>query len=362
MSRLSRLMRRALLVLVLCPVLGVASAQASPPSYTQRQDVQRFITAMVERHGFVRAELAILFAKVKFQPAIIKAITPPVSAPARSWLAYRQLFVNAQRIEAGQRFRERHAESLARAQSEFGIPQEIIVAIIGVETVYGRNMGSHRVIDALATLAFDYPPRAEFFLGELEQFLLMARDAGFNILAIKGSYAGAIGIPQFMPGSYRRFAVDYDGDGQAHLSDSPVDAIGSVANFLREHGWARGEPVAFTVRMDQDKVSDAAAVRRLANAGIKPSIRVADLEAHGLAIADPPPTLPPETLVTLVELESVGLPTEYRIGLQNFYALTRYNRSSHYATAVFDLAEAIGGPGSRPGATSTRRPFLALGQ
>jgi len=212
------------------------------------------------------------------------------------------------------------------------VPPEIIVAILGVETVYGRNMGGYRVFDALTTLAFDYPRRAEFFRGELENYLLYVRDAGVDALAIRGSYAGAIGIPQFMPGSYRRYALDYDGDGQRDLSASAADAIGSVANFLKEHGWDAGAPIAVPARIVGDTY------RQLLDAGIKPVYRAVDLALFGVSGAE---SLSPETPCALIELETPGQPSEYRIALQNFYVLTRYNRSSFYASAVIELARAI---------------------
>jgi membrane-bound lytic murein transglycosylase B len=334
-------------------VLLATPAEAGPPfppkrrtthheqsarDYVGREDVRLFITEMVERHGFVRRELDKLFSKAKFQASIVKAIIPPVTPQARSWQAYRQNFVTAQRVEAGLRFRERHAETLARASTQYGVPEEIIVSIIGVETVYGRNMGTYRVIDSLSTLAFDYPPRAAFFRNELEQFLLLARDNNLDALGVKGSFAGAIGIPQFMPGSLRRFAVDFDGNGQTNLTDSPVDAIGSVANFLASHGWSRDQPIAFAARVENAATGRISA---MVDTGIKPAVRLAELATSGIAVADLPATLGADTPLTLLELETPGQPTEYRIGLQNFYVLTRYNRSSLYASAVLDLAEAL---------------------
>ena len=317
---------------------AAAAAPAAQPggSYGQRPQVRQFIAEMVERHGFVARELRKLFARVSYQPAVIRAMTMPPEAPVKSWQAYRALFVGSDRIEAGARFRETHGAALARAAREFGVPAEIIVAIIGVETVYGRNMGTYRVIDTLATLAFDFPRRGEFFRGELEHYLLYAREAGIDAFATLGSHAGAIGIPQFLPGSYRRFALDYDGDGQPDLQGSAVDAIGSVANFLQAHGWEAGQPVAAPAQVSGERF------RALADAGIKPLYRVADLGSFGVKVADP---LPPEAACALVELETPGQPAEYWVGLQNFYALTRYNRSSFYAIAVLELARAIS-PGS----------------
>ncbi len=338
----------AVLVLLtssLCPVLaaGQPAAERRPaPDYGQREDVLAFIGDMVARHGFRRSELLDLFTRTRYQPGIIKAITPPTDAQAPTWPGYRQLFVNPDRIVAGARFRALHAETLARAEARFGVPAEIIVAIIGVETVYGRNVGRFRVIDALATLAFDYPPRSEFFRSELEQFLLISRDAGFDVLGVNGSYAGAIGIPQFMPGSYRRYAIDFDDDGKSDLAGSTADAIGSVANFLVQHGWARGEAVSVPARVAGE------APRELTQAGLKPSLRLGDVTALGISVEGVSSTLAspgvppsPDTLVALIALKSGGPLPEYRVAFNNFYVLTRYNRSSLYASAVLELAQAI---------------------
>ena len=310
--------------------------QSAPPAQTpygkKRADVQDFIRQMVAQHAFVERELTFLFSRARREPAILAAIAPPKSAPMRSWQTYRGRFVNEARAAEGAEFWRRNAAALARAAEEHGVPEEIIVAIIGVETVYGRQMGSWRVIDALSTLAFDYPPRAEFFRSELEQYLLFAREQGLDVFSVKGSYAGAIGIPQFMPGSYRRFAVDFDGKGGADLRASPEDAIGSVANFLLKHGWRRGERVELPARVVGDSY------RALLEIGIEPKTSLADLRRYGVETRS---DLPLETPVALIELESPGAPSEYRLGLRNFYVLTRYNRSVLYASAVYDLAHEI---------------------
>jgi membrane-bound lytic murein transglycosylase B len=328
LSRPARLLS-VLLAFALSSSVAAADAAAQ---YAAREDVRQFISEMVHRHGFVRKELHMLFSRARFQPAVIQAITPPAEPRAVSWQAYRALFLTPQRIEAGVEFRERHREALARAVELYGVPEEIIVAIIGVETVYGRNTGNYRVIDALTTLAFDYPPRAEYFRTELENFLLYARDAGIDTLGLKGSYAGAIGIPQFMPGSYRRYAVDMDGDGKQDLSGSFADAIGSVANFLQAHGWETGQPVAFAAQVHGEHY------RALVDAGIKPAYRYGDLAGFGVSAegesrADAP--------CSLIELATPGEASQYLVGLTNFYVLTRYNRSSFYAAAVLELAQAV---------------------
>ncbi len=311
------------------------SVKAAPSGYEKRTEVLRFIDELVERHGFVREEMQTLFRKVNFQPTVIKAISPPRDPGVKSWRNYRAIFVNDQRISAGQHFLAQHETTLARASSEFGVPREIIVAIIGVETVYGRNLGSYRVMDALTTLAFDYAPRSAFFRSELEHYLLFARDAGMDVFELRGSYAGAFGLPQFMPSSYRRFAVDYDGDARANLVRSPADAIGSVGNFLKAHGWRSNAPIAFPALLN------GPADKTIAHGGVKPDRAVSALEAAGVRIDAPVGILTPDMQCVLVELETPGQPSEYRAGLENFFVITRYNRSSFYAAAVMDLAEAI---------------------
>ncbi|MDA0276149.1 MAG: lytic murein transglycosylase B [Proteobacteria bacterium] len=301
-------------------------------AFTQRADVRAFIRDMAERHAFVESELQFLFARTRRMESVLKAITPPKDPRARSWRAYRGRFVNEARIGEGLDFWRRHEAALSRAAEAHGVPEEIIVSIIGVETLYGRNAGSFRVIDALATLAFLYPPRATYFRSELEQYLLFTRDAGLDVFSVKGSYAGAIGIPQFMPGSYRRFAVDFDGDGIVDLRASPADAVGSVANFLKEHGWRRGEPVQLLAHVAGE------AHRPMLEAGIEPKFTLASLGQHGVETSS---SLPMETTVALIDLPTPEAPTEYRLGMRNFYVLTRYNRSSFYAAAVYDLAQEL---------------------
>ena len=326
---------KLLRAVVACAALLAAAppgpASAAPASYARRDDVRQFIAAMVQKHGFTKKQLESVFGRVQPQPAVLKSMTlAPESS--RAWQSYRAIFVNPQRIEAGVRFWNRHAEALERASAEFGVPEEIVLGIIGVETTYGRNMGSYRVIDALTTLAFDSPNRGEFFRAQLESYLLYTRETKTDVFRMKGSYAGAIGIPQFMPGSYRRFAIDYDGDGRKDLAESPADAIGSVANYLREHGWQRGQAVAVPAAVH------GPAARLLVDSGFKPLYRAADLASFGVK---PARGLEDDTPVALIELESPAQPSEYWVGLQNFYVLTRYNRASFYGIAVLELGRAV---------------------
>ena len=323
-------MRTLLLAALLALHADLAGAQSS--SYQNRKDVKEFVAEMAKKHGFNRRELTRVLAQAQYQPSIVKAMDQPPESTLGSWQAYRAIFITPERIEAGTQFWSRNADTLKRAAAEFGVPENVIVGIIGVETTFGRNIGTYRVIDALATLAFDYPKRGAYFRGELEHYLVFSRDQKIDPLRVKGSYAGAIGIPQFMPGSYRRFGVDFDGDGQINLATSPADAIGSIGNFLKLHGWVRGQPVAFSAEVAGDTW------RKLAAAGIVPSTRFADLAGLGIKLAV---ALPDDTLCALVELESPGQPLDVRVTLQNFFVLTRYNRSNLYAAAVLDLADEI---------------------
>ncbi len=307
----------------------IAAAQ-SGQSFSHQPAVQAFIRNMHEQHGFDVEHLTQQFANIRPNLIVLRAIRPStVPELQRSWYRYRLRFVTSQRIAGGLRFWKHNEATLQRAEQIYGVPAAVIVAIIGVETEYGQNMGSFSVMEALASLAFNYPPRADFFRDELEQFLLLARENGVNPLTIKGSYAGAIGIPQFMPGSQRRFAVDFDGDDRIDLRNSTVDAIGSVARFLQQHGWQKGAPVAVPAQV----TVDPAAVLAL---GIKPTLGVQELATRGIvAQADP------ERLAALIDLVSPEAPTEYWLGFDNFYVITRYNRSSFYAMSVFQLAEAL---------------------
>jgi membrane-bound lytic murein transglycosylase B len=221
---------------------------------------------------------------------------------------------------------------LERAEKKYGVAPEYVVAIIGVETFYGRNTGNWRVVDALTTLAFDYPPRAGFFRSELENYLVMARDAGWDVFSVRGSYAGAIGIPQFMPSSARRYAVDFDGNGRIDLQKSRPDAIGSVGNFLKQHGWQRDADVAVEARVSGE------AWRGFVSGRFEPRYSLTELRAAGVEFDSPQPA---GAAATLVELGNHDKPSEIRVGLRNFYVITRYNRSALYAAAVTDLAREL---------------------
>ena len=299
-------------------------------NFAQMPEVQAFIAEMQAKHGFDRDRMTRRFASLKPIAAVLKAIRPPADPGIRSWQSYRGRYVEARRIALGLEFWRQHQRELALAQSRYSVPQEIIVAIIGVETIYGHHRGNFSTFAALATLAFGYPARADLFRGELEELLLLARETHSDPLSYRGSYAGALGLPQFLPSSIRRYAVDGDGDGQIDLSLDAADAISSVANFLSVHGWQADQPIWQTAQAEPERVVE------LLTEGIAPTRTPAQLAAWGVT-AEAAPELPS----ALIDLVTPSQPTEYRLGFRNFYALTRYNRSSFYAMAVADLAAAL---------------------
>lgn len=309
-------------------ILSCASV-VTADALTNRAEIRTFIDEMVARHGFDRQALDQLFDDTQRRQDVIDAISRP--AEGKPWHQYRPIFLNAQRIGGGVEFWGQHAALLDRAEQVYGVPPEIVTAIIGVETRYGAHIGRYRVMDSLATLAFDYPPRATFFRKELEQFLLLAREEATDPLSIKGSYAGAMGQSQFISSSYRHYAVDFDGDGKRDLWNSTADAIGSVANYFKVHQWQAGQPVVSHARVTGD------GYKELVARGLKPHTPVAQLEAMGITTAD---ALPADALAALIELETeTGV--EHWVGLDNFYVITRYNRSQLYAMAVYQLSREI---------------------
>jgi membrane-bound lytic murein transglycosylase B len=307
-----------------CVVTAPALAQPAP--YGERREVQAFIQELVQKHGFIEAELSYLFSRVRRVDPVLEAIERPAEK-TRAWRDYRAPFMEERRIADGIAFWRSHRGALARAEKAYGVPAEVIVAIIGVETFYGRNTGRWRVVDALSTLAFDYPARAGFFRSELENYLLFARDGNLDVFAMRGSYAGAMGLPQFMPSSARRYAVDFDRDGTVDLRRSASDAIGSVGSFLRQHGWRKGAPVLVPARVSGD------AWRSLAG-GFEPKVPVAKWLEAGVQTDQPGFEDAP---AVLVELDA----GDVRLGFRNFYVITRYNRSAMYAAAVHDLSQAL---------------------
>ena len=315
--------------------LGLQSA-AQAADYSGVPAVEQFIEQMTREHGFAGEQLQRLFAQAERKQAILDAISRPAER-VRPWSEYRPIFITEARIQKGQAFARQHAEALARAEREYGVAAEVIVAIIGVETFYGGNTGSWRVLDALSTLCFDYPPRAPFFCQQLREFLLLTREEQVDPLSLKGSYAGAMGLPQFMPGSFRAYAVDFDGDGHINIWTNPVDAIGSVASYFKAHGWKSGEPV-----VSRAELRDVSAVDAL-SPGLDATSTVGKLRALGWRSQD---VLRDDLPVTAFRQDGAE-GVEYWMGLPNFFTITRYNRSLMYALAVHQLSEEIARRGIR---------------
>jgi len=300
-------------------LLGSCAVQAA-----ELPGIPPFIDEMVGKHQFRRDELVLVFSRAQHQPAIIEAISRP--STARPWPEYRASFVNRQRIKLGLEFWHKYRATLRRAEKKYGVPQEIVVALIGVETIYGRNAGNYRVLDALTTLAFDYPRRADFFRSELEHYLLLARDQQFDLLSVRGSYAGAMGVPQFMPSSYRKYAVDFNGNRKIDLLREDRDAIGSVANYLKGYGWIAKEGVTLRAEVIGSLPAD-----------IKTPRTVADWAAQGVTAKA---KLARDKPLRLLEF-TVGEGKEYWLALNNFEVITRYNNSDYYAMSVFQLADEL---------------------
>lgn len=302
--------------------------------FLARPDVRLFIDRMSEEHGIESADLERILGGVRYSPTVVRLIGPaPSSAPspARSYERYRAKFLTPELISAGSRFWSLHAEDLARAEAEFGIPSSVIVGILGVETFFGRNTGSFRAIDALATIAFDGERRQDYFRGELKELLLLARDSGIDPLAVKGSYAGAMGLPQFMPSSYRRYAVDYDGDGTIDLLGSPTDAIGSIASYMKAFGWMKGETPTAPIRLLPGSEPELVS-------GLERIHDLGEVQVKGVVFSGRDP---PAGLISIFELPTPGKPSKFFAGFNNFEVVTRYNRSTFYASAVLELGEAI---------------------
>ena len=297
---------------------------------TSRDSVRNFVGRMSEKHGFSADTLTTLLAQAQIQQSILDAMAKPAEKTF-PWHRYRERFVTEQRIAEGVAFWQEHRELLEETASARGVAPEYLVAILGVETHYGRIMGGYRVIDALSTLAFDYPPRSNYFTDELEQYLLLVREDSLDALAALGSYAGAMGAPQFMPRSIRQFAVDGDGDGTRNLWTDWADVLASIANYFRKHGWQPDAPVLAEAVIDQAHAHDLDTRRLELNE------TVGSLREKGVQFETSLPEDAPAMLIAADEPDSM----RFRVGLQNFYVITRYNRSALYAMAVHDLARAL---------------------
>jgi membrane-bound lytic murein transglycosylase B len=323
-----------------------AAAQQSAPRggtpYAGNEQAMRFADEVAEHRGLDRDWVRNVVAQAQQLPSVSRLMQPPPSGTPKNWRVYRSRFIDPVRIAAGVKFWQDNQATLARAEQDFGVPPEIVVGIIGVETIYGQQMGTFRVLDALATLAFYFPsshPRAaertQYFRGELEQFLALHGAARTDPLKARGSYAGAMGMPQFMPSSLARWGVDYDGDKRIDLTNNPADVIGSVANYFKGFGWQPGMPTHYPVSFDRSKLE----LEALLAPDILPTFSAATLQAKGVVLeADAQQHKGP---LALVELQNGGEAPDYVAGTENFYVITRYNWSSYYAMAVIELGREV---------------------
>jgi membrane-bound lytic murein transglycosylase B len=316
--------------LLVCLALLMGGIKPAGAMDLKRAEVKDFINHMYDAYGFKKRSLRKLLKSAQSQPAIIDAMGKPAEK-AKLWYEYRPIFINERRIREGTEFWIAHRQALDQASIKSGVAPEYLAAILGVETYYGRLTGNYRVLDALATLSFDYPPREKFFREELEQFLLLTRDMHLDPLTLKGSYAGAMGAPQFMPSNYRRYAVDADSNGHIDLWSDWPDVCASVGNYLKEHGWNAGEPVLAEATVQPDKAGD------LDGRKLVLSETIGSLAAKGVSFEAPLPPEAPAILIAADDTDGV----HWRVGYNNFFVITRYNHSALYAMAVYELATAV---------------------
>lgn len=305
------------------------SAFSAHATFKDQKTINSFIEKMQEKHDFEKAELKRWFDAVEIKESILKAISRP--AEGMPWHKYRKIFITDSRIHGGVKFWEDNAQALEKTAEKYGVPPEIIVAIIGVETLYGKHTGTYRVIDALSTLGFNYPKRSKFFLSELESFLLLCQMEKMDPIEPTGSYAGAMGLPQFMPSSFIAYAADFEDDDKKNIWSNPADAIASVGNYFAKHHWKKDQPIAFPVTAKDEQYKNSL------TSGLKPDTTIEEIQKQNITLVD---SLPPDTKVKLLAFEQPDT-TDLWIGLHNFYVITRYNHSPLYAMAVYQLSQAI---------------------
>lgn len=330
-------MRFIKIIITICVFFCATQSLADP--FSQRTDVSAFIQQIAKQNEIDTDKLITMLDQVQLQNSILESISAPKEA--KPWYVYRNNFLTTSRVQQGVEFWQQHADTLKRAEETYGVPANMIVAILGVETFYGQHKGTYRVLDALATLAFEYPPRAPFFKKELEAFLMLIPESPFDPYTLRGSYAGAFGQSQFMPSSYQKYAVDFSGLHKKDIENNSDDAIGSIANYFKEHGWQTNQPVAAPVRLSgthyktltrQSSISHKTAMSQL-----KPNLTVAEYKKMGVA---PRRQIAAHTRAAMITLETEDKP-EYWLTFNNFYTIMRYNPSPNYAMAVYQLSQAL---------------------
>ncbi len=315
-----------ILALSIAALPALAAGNEGPIPYWKRADVQEWIKQTVQQHDLSEEHIQRIVKTARYRADVIGYAKRP--AESMSWHRYRKIFLTPERTASGRAYLEKHADLFAAAERDYSVSAEIIAGIIGVETYYGENTGQHRVLDALMTLGFDYPPRAKFFRGQIVHLLLLEREAGLRAQDLYGSWAGAMGLGQFIPSSYRHFAVDGDGDGKRDLWNSPADIIASVANYFKQHHWKMGNPIAERLNVANPDILPI-------SKALLPDITVEQIEAAGLTLS-----YPDHSPVAVHKLEAES-GTEYWVGYHNFYVITRYNHSALYALAVYQLSQTL---------------------
>lgn len=330
MSKGKKLLYATISILIVCFIVTSNSYAAN---LAEETEVQTFITEMVKEHGFKKSELDTLFAQVKVKQKILDAISRPAEK-TKPWHEYRNIFLTEKRIKNGVKFWQENSDIINYAEKVYGVAPEIMVAIIGVETYYGRLQGNYRVMDALSTLAFKYPKRSKFFRGELKHFLIMSQEQNFDPLTKTGSYAGAMGMGQFIPSSFQSYAIDFDGDGEKDIWSNNSDAIGSVANYFKRHGWKKGQPVTDQLQLSKE---NTISMDDRCKRSCKPKLTVADFKQKGLQGKTSVNDKSAAILLILQQKDS----KEYWLGYNNFYVISRYNHSTLYSMAVYQLSQEI---------------------
>lgn len=350
------------LMLAACGTIGTASAAPDTSNnttststqlgnnYAERADVQKFVEQLNAKYDYPKADLLKAFAQAERMDTVLRQLESDKPNPnfKKNWSTYRSRYIEPIRIRAGVNFWKNNAATLSRATREYGVPEYIIIGIIGAETIYGRYMGDNNIFDVLTTLAFDYPRRSAEYKEFLEEYIILTRENKMPLRSITGSYAGAIGIPQFMPDSWRDYGVDFDGDGKVDLRNSNADAIGSVANFLKtKGGWQKGLDVIYAAQFDQQpKIAEALKLP------IEPSKTISELKPYGISS---PESIPADIKLSLIDLPNGDNPAQYVLGSKNFYAITRYNKSYMYAMSVYELGAAVKKAYDTGGASNTTK-------
>ncbi|MGL4767489.1 MAG: lytic murein transglycosylase B [Formosimonas sp.] len=318
--------------------LGMASAHAqSSNNYAEREDVKKFVQSMNDKYDYNKDDLLKAFANAEKLDTVLRQLEKDKPNPnfKKNWGAYRSRYIEPVRIKAGVNFWNKNAATLTKAAKQYGVPEYIIAGIIGVETIYGQYMGDSNVFDVLTTLSFDYPRRSAEYKNFLENYIVLTKENKMPLRSVKGSYAGAIGIPQFMPDSWRDYGVDFDGDGKVDLRNSTADAIGSVAHFLKQKGgWMTGQDVVYAVKFD----NDAPQIKELLAKPVQPSLTIKQIKEFGVSSSE---SIKPDVKLSLIDLPNGDAATTYVLGSQNFYAITRYNKSYMYAMSVYELGSAV---------------------